>query len=129
MAVTRQLFKNLANELINNVFADFMNTWTFESIIKSTDDQGGYIEVWSTFATVQRGVVELKLGGEIVESTMDATKIDQNEVFMFQFEHIAGLTNDMRINYKGEYFNIKQIKPALEVDVFTIVEAIRGGAQ
>lgn len=129
MAVTRQLFKTLADNLINSVFADFTNTWSFESINRVSDGQGGYTETWSTFATVNRGIVELKLGGEIVESTMDATKIDQNEVFMFQYEEIAGVTNDMRINYKGEFFNIKQIKRLVDVDVFTIVEASRGGAQ
>lgn len=129
MAVTRQLFKNLADNLINNVFADFMNTWTFEAINRTSDGQGGYTENWTTFATVAKGLVQLKSGSEIVEKTMDATKIDQNEVFMFQFEHIAGLTNDMRINYNGELFNIKQIKKTVEVDIFTTVEAVRGGAQ
>ena len=129
MAVTRQLFKNLADNLINNVFADFMNTWTFEKINRVSDGQGGYTETWTTFATVQRGIVEIKSGGEIVEKTMEATKIDQNEVFTFQYEEIAGVTNEMRINYNGEFFNIKQIKRLVEVDVFTIVEATRGNAQ
>ncbi len=128
MSVTRKLFKDLAKSFVESTFADFTHEFTIQSLTRSSDGQGGLTTVWTDIATV-RGFVEIKSGGEVIESTEKATRIDENEIFTFQFEYIDGINLTQRINYNGELYNIKMVKSLQNVDVFLIVDAERGSAQ
>ena len=123
MAVTRQQFKDLASSFVDNVFADFTHTFTIESLTETTDLQGGYTTSWATFATVT-GFVQKNDGSESIQDE----QIDSNYSTKFSFQYIAGLTNDMRVNYNGTYYNIKSIVSVQDKDVWIDIMADEGDA-
>jgi len=118
MAVTRQQFKDLARKLTGEVFADFAQEFTVEHLSRMPDGQGGFKETWQTFATIT-GFVSRISGKEEISDTY----LESDYMTKFSFEHVPGIENDMRIMFKGKLFNIREIKPALEVDVYTFVVA------
>lgn len=123
MAVTRQQFKDLAANFVDNVFADFTKQFTIEQFTRTPDGQGGFTVQWSTFAAVT-GFVKHTKGMQVVEND----KIDADYMTKFSFEFIPGITNEMRILYDGEYYNIDQNIPIQEVDVFINIMAKRDDA-
>ena len=56
-------FKSLAKSFVDNTFSDFTQTYTFQSLNKAPDGQGGFTSGWSTFATVT-GFVKIDSGRE-----------------------------------------------------------------
>jgi head-tail adaptor len=125
MSVSRSLFKQLANNFVSSVFADFTKPFIIQVITRVSDGQGGFTKSWSNFASLT-GFVELKSGGQVVTTTGGGSKIDQNEIYIFQFEYIDGITLSKRIVYEGETYNIVSIKALQEVDVWLLVEATKG---
>ena len=97
-------FKSLAKSFVDNTFSDFTQTYTFESLAKTSDGQGGFTVAWSTFATVT-GFVKIDSGRE--GELDDHIKSEYSRKFSFEF--VTGLQNDMRILYNGDYYNIRSI--------------------
>jgi len=97
-------FKSLAKGFVNDTFSDFTQTYTFESLNKTPDGQGGFTSGWSTFATVT-GFVKIDSGRE--GELDDHIKSEYSRKFSFEF--VAGLQNNMRILYNGDYYNIRSI--------------------
>tara|TARA_R110000824_G_scaffold259665_1_gene448358 strand:- start:183 stop:551 length:369 start_codon:yes stop_codon:yes gene_type:complete len=97
-------FESLAKSFVDNTFSDFTQTYTFESLAKTSDGQGGFTVAWSTFATVT-GFVKIDSGRE--GELDDHIKSEYSRKFSFEF--VTGLQNDMRILYKGDYYNIRSI--------------------
>ena len=97
-------FKSLAKGFVDNTFSDFTQTYTFQSLNKAPDGQGGFTSGWSTFATVT-GFVKIDSGRE--GELDDHIKSEYSRKFSFEF--VTGLQNDMRILYKGDYYNIRSI--------------------
>tara|TARA_R110000772_G_scaffold9722_1_gene31772 strand:- start:5230 stop:5616 length:387 start_codon:yes stop_codon:yes gene_type:complete len=122
MSVTRESFKSLASSFVNSVFADFTKSIVIQSLIRASDGQGGYTTTWTDFAST-RCFVTKSAGGEVVEKTGDATKIDQDDVFLFEFEFIDNITDEMRIVYDGDNYNIKSGTAVQEVDIWLKLEA------
>lgn len=118
MAVTRQQFKNLAERFVDDTFADFTKTFTIQSLTETPDGQGGYTVAWSTFATIT-GFVKHTKG---MESTQD-DRIKSDYVTKFSFEYVAGIENDMRISYNGKVYNIREVIPIQEADVWITILA------
>lgn len=118
MAVTRQLFKNLAQKFVDDTFADFTHTFTIESLTETPDGQGGFNTGWVTFATVTGFVKPVKL-----EKKLQDDHIKSKVVKQFSFEYVAGLTNDMRIVYDGDNYKIMPFDPIQDVDVWIDVMA------
>ena len=97
-------FKSLAKSFVDNTFSDFTQTYTFQSLNKAPDGQGGFTSGWSTFATVT-GFVKIDSGRE--GELDDHIKSEYSRKFSFEF--VTGLQNDMRILYNGDYYNIRSI--------------------
>jgi|TARA_B110000503_G_scaffold67469_1_gene105708 SPP1 family predicted phage head-tail adaptor len=97
-------FKSLAKGFVDNTFSDFTQTYTFQSLNKAPDGQGGFTSGWSTFATVT-GFVKIDSGRE--GELDDHIKSEYSRKFSFEF--VAGLQNNMRILYNGDYYNIRSI--------------------
>ena len=97
-------FKSLAKGFVDNTFSDFTQTYTFQSLNKAPDGQGGFTSGWSTFATVT-GFVKIDSGRE--GELDDHIKSEYSRKFSFEF--VTGLQNDMRILYNGDYYNIRSI--------------------
>ena len=97
-------FKSLAKSFVDNTFSDFTQTYTFQSLNKAPDGQGGFTSGWSTFATVT-GFVKIDSGRE--GELDDHIKSEYSRKFSFEF--VAGLQNNMRILYNGDYYNIRSI--------------------
>lgn len=116
-------FKDLANEFVNNTFVDFAQTFIIEQLNKTPDGQGGFTPIWSTFATVT-GFVKQSGGGEAIRD--DALRTKQQ--YLFGMEYIAGITNDMRILYKAEYYNILPINNIMSSDIWIKIKAEKQAA-
>jgi SPP1 family predicted phage head-tail adaptor len=125
MAVLRATFKRLANKFVTDTFADFNKTFVFQTKTRTPDGQGGFTVAWTDFATVT-GFVKKMSGGKMVDNTMGSTKIDDNEIFNFAFQYIEGITDDLRISYEGEVYNIQAVKAIQDVDVWLMVDAEKG---
>ena len=97
-------FKSLAKSFVDNTFSDFTQTYTFQSLNKAPDGQGGFTSGWSTFATVT-GFLKIDSGRE--GELDDHIKSEYSRKFSFEF--VAGLQNNMRILYNGDYYNIRSI--------------------
>tara|TARA_R110000782_G_scaffold123030_3_gene214447 strand:+ start:550 stop:918 length:369 start_codon:yes stop_codon:yes gene_type:complete len=97
-------FQALAKTFVDYTFADFTTTYTFESLSKSDDGQGGFTATWATFANIT-GFVKIDNGNK--GQLDDHIKSDYMRKFSFQY--VAGLKDDMRILYDGDYYNIKSI--------------------
>lgn len=125
MSVDRQIFKDLASSFVTDVFADFTKAFIFQSPVEVSDGQGGYTVTWSDFASVT-GFVEKKSGGQMTETTEGFVKLDDDEMYIFQFEFVEGITNNMRIRYDNESYNIKSVMALQDVDIWLNIEAEKG---
>ena len=111
-------FKALAKSFVGNTFAEYAQAYSFEAITKIPDGQGGFTVTWSTFANVT-GFVKIDSGRE--GELDDHIKSQYSRKFSFEF--IAGLTNDMRILYDGDYYNVRSIKSAQDSTIWIDVLA------
>jgi SPP1 family predicted phage head-tail adaptor len=118
MAVTRAVFKTLAKNFTDNVFADFTKEFTIQNYAALPDGQGGQKLTWLTFAIV-RGFVKDTDG---MQRTKDGY-IKSEYKTKFSFEYVDGVTNKMRILYKDNIYNIDSNIPILEADVFINIMA------
>jgi SPP1 family predicted phage head-tail adaptor len=114
-------FKSLAKSFVDNTFSDFTQTYTFESLNKTPDGQGGFTSGWSTFATVT-GFVKIDSGRE--GELDDHIKSEYSRKFSFEF--VAGLQNDMRIAYNGDKYNIRSINSVQDSTIWIDVMADKG---
>ena len=111
-------FKALANRFVTGTFADFTGTYVFESLTRVPDDQGGYTETWATFATVT-GFIKPTSSKEL---TLD-DHIKTENLKMFSFEFVEGITTELRVLYKQKYYNIHSVKNIQESTVWINVVA------
>lgn len=118
MGLLRQTFKDLANKFVTDSFVDFKKTFTIESATKTPDGQGGFTVSWTTFATID-GFVTPNKGKEIIKDDHIFSDYD----FKFSFQHIANISNDMRVNYNSKLYNIKSINSIKDVDVWINIYA------
>lgn len=99
-----ECFKQLASDFVNDEFADFTVSYVIESKTSTPDGQGGFTSSWATFASIT---------GFAVIDASDEGELDDHIKSMysrkFSFEYIAGIENDMRILYAGNYYNIRSI--------------------
>lgn len=118
MSVTRQRFKNLAADFVNNVFADFTNTFVIQSLTRTPDGQGGFTSAWTNTHTVTGFVFPEPMGEKEFDTYL---KTDTMKVFLFPY--IAGLENTMRISYQSKLYNIRKIESVVDVDVWIKIHA------
>tara|TARA_R110000787_G_scaffold16_1_gene49 strand:+ start:378 stop:746 length:369 start_codon:yes stop_codon:yes gene_type:complete len=111
-------FKSLAKGFVDNTFSDFTQTYTFQSLNKAPDGQGGFTSGWSTFATVT-GFVKIDSGRE--GELDDHIKSEYSRKFSFEF--VAGLQNNMRILYNGDIYNIRSINSVQDSTIWIDVMA------
>ena len=118
MGVSRQRFKDLANKFVTDTFVEFAQTYAFESLTRVPDDQGGYTTTWATFATVS-GFIKPTSGKEIILDD----HINTENLKMFSFEYVAGITSEMRILFNSKYYNIHSVASIQESIVWINVIA------
>lgn len=111
-------FEALAKSFVDNTFAEYTQAYSFEAITKTPDGQGGFTVTWANFANVT-GFVKIDSGRE--GELDDHIKSQYSRKFSFEF--IAGLTNDMRILYDGDYYNVRSIKSAQDSTIWIDVLA------
>lgn len=111
-------FKALAERFVDSTFADFTQTYTFESLATTPDGQGGFTDGWTTFATVT-GFVKIDSGRE--GELDDHIKSEYSRKFSFEF--VAGLQNNMRIVYNGDRYNIRSINSVQDSTIWIDVMA------
>mgnify|MGYP003645632261 CR=1 FL=1 len=111
-------FKALANKFVTNTFADFTQPYTFESVTRVPDDQGGYTTTWATFAAVT-GFIKPTSGKEMILDD----HINTENLKKFSFEYVAGITADMRILFNSKYYNIHSVASIQESTVWVDVIA------
>lgn len=75
-----------------------------ESFSDSRDDYGQPVRTWSTFATVWSGV-KLNIGKEVFASK-DKVK---ERIVDFKVRYRTDITNEMRIIYNSNYYEIEDV--------------------
>ena len=113
MPVSKQSFKDLANQFVTDTFSEFNQTYVFESLAITPDGQGGYTDTWSTFATITGFAKPISEAEMILDDHIKSKNIKK-----FSFEYVAGITSDMRILFKGKYYNIYSPASIQESDVW-----------
>lgn len=121
MSLSRQLFKNLASKFVNETFADFSKAFEIQQLTEVADGLGGFTVSWAKFSDVV-GFVKTVSGGELVE-TNEGVRIGSDYMTRFSMQYIGGITDQMRILYNGETYNIKHINPVLDGDVWLNIDA------
>ena len=112
-------FKALANKFVTNTFADFAQPFSFEAPVLTPDDQGGEVVTWpSTFVTVS-GFIKPTSGKEMILDD----HINTENLKKFSFEHVVGITTDMRILFNTKYYNIHSVASVQESTVWVDVIA------
>lgn len=111
-------FKAMANKFVTNTFADYTKPYTFESVARTPDDQGGYTTTWSTFAAVT-GFIKPTSGKEVILDD----HVNTENLKKFSFEYVAGITSDMRILSNSKYYNIHSVGSIQESTVWIDVIA------
>lgn len=111
--VDRALFKNLAEKFVTETFEDFTETFTIEESTPTDDGRGGQTDVWTTFATIT-GFVTPEKGSESLKDD----RVDTNQMYKFAFQHIDGVTTEMRVNYNGDLFNITSVESIKDQDIW-----------
>ena len=111
-------FKNKAARFINSRYADLAHSITIESPSLTADGQGGFIPVWTTFATV-----ECFSKTTSAKEFMHDSHITAENLRRFSFQYVAGITSQMRINYAGVMYNIHTIKSSADSTIWTKIIA------
>ena len=73
-----------------------------QSLIETPDDQGGFTDAWSTFATVQ-AEVEYMDGSEAIESG----RLGVNQLVKLLFRYQSGIDERMRVVFNGDNLPIR----------------------
>ena len=111
-------FKALANKLVTNTFADFAQPYTFESLVRTPDDQGGYTVTWTEFVTVS-GFIKPTSSKEMILDD----HINTENLKKFSFEWVDGINTEMRILFNSKYYNVHSVSSIQESTVWINVIA------
>ena len=129
MSVSASSFGALGLKFLTDTFADFAKSIVISSLTKSPDYQGGYSEVWSTFATVDAFI--LKQGSSNVGGSEQFKygRVISENAYKFHISSLAGLDNTMKITFDSEDYQIRSINNIAASDQWMIIEAEKGVAQ
>jgi len=114
MSVSASAFGALGDKFLADTFVEFKQTIAVNDLSLTDDDQGGYSETWSTFATVGAFVLP-KSGDEKIAGG----RLSSENMYTFHMKPIDGITNKMKITYNSEDYQIRSIKDVAEADQVT----------
>ena len=117
--VSRQRFKNLADRLTNKTFSDFTKVIIIESLVETPDGQGGFTTAWSTFTTIDKGFVFVVNTSKMILDD----HLKSKELKRFEFEYVAGILPNMRVNYDSNIYEIMPSESVLDSDIWIKIVA------
>ncbi len=128
MSVSAARFGALGLKFLDDTFSDFAQSVVISELTKTADGQGGYTEVWSTFATVDAFV--LKSGAKIADDEKYVHgRIATEAMYKFHISSLAGLTYKMKITHNSEDYQIRAVNDIAASNQWMIIDAERGVAQ
>ena len=95
----------------------------FEQKARTTDTMGGSSVVWSIHATVW-GRAEEVSGSE----TFQTLQITAERTTRFTIRYLSTITEQMRVNWNGAYYDIVSILNDDNREKFLVITAIRNGS-
>lgn len=124
MGLQRSTFSALANNFLNDTFADFAKTINIIEEVETKDTQGGTTTERVTFASNVKCFVFPMAGKENVE----AGGLYSDQMFKFSMQPVPGLNNKMiilYINNDGDEFDykIEPFKDTVEANVWVDIMA------
>ncbi len=102
MSVSAARFGALGLKFLDDTFSDFAQSVVMSELTPTADGQGGYTEVWSTFATVDAFV--LKQSGK---EEFKQGRVLSDDMYRFHVSYLAGLNNKMKITHNSEDYQIR----------------------
>ena len=124
MSVSASQFGALGLKFLTDTFSDFAQPVVISQLTKTPDDQGGYNEVWSTFASVDSFV--LKQSGK---EEFKQGRVLSDDMYKFHISYLVGLTNKMKIVHNAEDYQIRSINNIADSNQWMLIEAEKGVAQ
>ncbi len=97
---------------------------TIEKPTYADDGQGGSATTWTTFAGPIWGTVEPKASKE----RFFAEQIQNQVTHKVQIRYLAGVTQEMRVNFQGRFLSIKGVYAVDERHFWMVLECIEGQA-
>ncbi len=128
MSVSAAKFGALGLKFLDDTFKDFAQSVVISKLTKTSDGQGGYTEVWSTFATVDAFV--LKSGSQVSNDEKNVYgRIATEAMYKFHISYLTGLNNKMKITHNSEDYQIRAVNEIASSNQWMIIDAERGVAQ
>ena len=106
-------------ECIKYGVVDLNRRVIIQSVTRTSDGQGGYTEVWATFATVWASIVPMK-GYEKFQAAKLETPVSHKMMMRYR----SGVTTAMRILWGTRVFDIKEVLNMNEDNSFLQIIAI-----
>ncbi len=98
---------------------------TIEQPVEIADGAGGLMRNWSAVATVWAEIIPQRTGGG---EAVFAEQIEAASTHRITLRYRSGITPDMRIQYDGRVFNIRQITNVEQANILLVIEAEEGVA-
>jgi len=92
-----------------------------EQPTETTDSQGGFTTTWATLHTIWAAINPVK-NWENAISLQNETRTTHK----ITIRYVSGLTNKMRVNFGGRYFNINSILNPEEANIRLDIMATEG---
>jgi len=124
VSVSAAQFGALGLKFLTDTFDDFAQSIVIKSLTKSPDYQGGYSEIWTTFATVDAFVLK-QSGGE----SADYGRVTSDGSYKFHISYLTGLDNTMKITFDSNDYQIRSVNNIADSNQWMILEADKGVAQ
>lgn len=93
------------------------NRVVIQSLANTTDGQGGWTAVWSTFSTVWAEIVPVSSSERLFGS-----RLEYQRTHKCTMRFLSNVTTDMRIFYDSRYFQIKGIRFPNEEKFFMLLD-------
>jgi SPP1 family predicted phage head-tail adaptor len=102
---------------MNNLASRMTKQINLQSVATTANTAGGFTSAWTTFATVWAEVAPVR-GSEI----FDSDQVEDVEYITFTIRYMDGVTPAMRIEFCGNYYNIRSIiNPSLKNEMLEIL--------
>lgn len=125
MAISKQLFKRLRDNLQDNIFKQFNVKINIINLVKTSDGMGGFTQTEQNFISNYDCFVSFDAGGETTTNLLGAEQIQVKDEIMFSMKPLTGLNESMIIQYNNHNYNIQSIDNLAGADIWLRVKAVK----
>lgn len=125
MAISKQLFRRLRDNLQDNIFSQFNVKIDIVNLVKVSDGMGGFTQTEQNVITNYDCFVSFDAGGETTTNMLGAEQIQVKDEIMFSMKPVSVLNESMIIKYNNHSYNIQSIDNLAGADIWLRVKAVK----